>query len=146
MADVAGLLKTEIVRLSKKTIRQALAPLQRSSTAHRREMAALKRQIAGLERSIASLQKDRAKQDRAAPPDQSPTPHRFVAKGLRTLRSRLGLSQEDFGRLVGVSAQSVYNWERQTSRPRPAQLAAIASVRSMGKREARQKLEELSAG
>jgi hypothetical protein len=39
---------------------------------------------------------------------------RFVADGLKSQRSRLGLSAADYGRLVGVSAQSVYNWNKST--------------------------------
>lgn len=146
MPDIASLLKAEIVRLSKKTVRQSLAPIQRSTTTHRREIAALKKQIATLERTIAGLRRAQSRQQPAVDAESASARHRFVAKGLRTLRARLGVSQEEFGKLVGVSAQSVYNWERQTARPRPAQLAAIAAVRSLGKRKARQRLEELAAG
>jgi DNA-binding transcriptional regulator YiaG len=66
---------------------------------------------------------------------------RFVAKGLVSLRKRLGLSATDFGRLVGVSGQSVYAWESKKATPRKAQLASIAALRNMGKREARARLE-----
>lgn len=145
MADVAGLLKAEIVRLSKKTVKHSLTPLQRSTATHRHEIAALKRQIASLEKSISSLQKVASKQRKSPTVESESTSHRFVAKGLKPLRIRLGVSQEEFGKLVGVSAQSVYNWERQTARPRPAQLAAIAALRPMGKREARKRLEAISA-
>ncbi|MFA5937858.1 MAG: helix-turn-helix transcriptional regulator [Sinimarinibacterium sp.] len=145
MADIASLLKAEIVRLSKKTARQLVAPLQRSTASHRHDIAALKKQIASLERAVATLQRANTKERKVIAQEPLSTKHRFVAKGLRPLRSRLGLSQEEFGTLVGVSAQSVYNWEHQTAKPRPAQLGAIATVRSMGKREAQKKLEEMSA-
>lgn len=59
------------------------------------------------------------------------------------MRARLDLSAEDFGRLVGVSSQSVYNWEQEKSRPRPAQVAAIAAVRTIGKREALARLAQM---
>ena len=38
---------------------------------------------------------------------------------VKELRARLGLSQERFARLVGVSFQSVRRWEAGTSRPLP---------------------------
>jgi DNA-binding transcriptional regulator YiaG len=38
------------------------------------------------------------------------------------------------GLLLGVSAQTIYNWEAEKSRPRQAQVAAIAAVRKLGKR------------
>ena len=67
---------------------------------------------------------------------------RFVAKGLRSQRSRLGLSAADFGKLLGVSAQSVYNWEHDVARPRAEQLSKLAALRTIGKREAGQRLKQ----
>lgn len=146
MADIAGALKTEIVRLSKKAVRQSIVTLQRASSSHRHDIASLKKQLATLERQVAALTRAGGKKQARLPEKDEATPHRFVAKGLRTHRSRLGLSQEEFGKLIGVSAQSVYNWEREAARPRPSQIAAIAAIRSMGKREARRRLEELAEG
>jgi DNA-binding transcriptional regulator YiaG len=51
------------------------------------------------------------------------------------------LSAGDFGKLVGVSANSVYAWESGSTVPRRAQLARIEALRTMGKREAVQRLE-----
>jgi len=66
-----------------------------------------------------------------------------VAKGLRSQRARLGLSAADFGKLIGVSAQSIYNWESEKARPRAGQIARVAQLRLMGKREARGELSKL---
>lgn len=66
---------------------------------------------------------------------------RFVAKGLGSLRKRLGVSIEEFATLLGVSPQSIYNWQAGKTVPRRAQLEKLAAVRSIGKREARQMLE-----
>jgi DNA-binding XRE family transcriptional regulator len=38
------------------------------------------------------------------------------------------------GALIGVSAQTIYNWEAEKSRPRKVQLASIAAVRKLGRR------------
>ena len=70
---------------------------------------------------------------------------RFVAKGLKAQRARLGLSAVDYARLVGVSPQSIYNWEQGHTSPRPAQVAIIAQLRSLGKREAQARLEQMDA-
>ena len=48
------------------------------------------------------------------------------------------------GLLLGVSGQSIYHWEAEKSRPRQAQLQAIAALRKIGKREAKRKLAELA--
>jgi transcriptional regulator with XRE-family HTH domain len=55
------------------------------------------------------------------------------------------LSAADYGKLVGVSGLTVYHWEHGKSRPRKAQLASLAAVRGIGKREAMAKLEVLEA-
>jgi DNA-binding transcriptional regulator YiaG len=144
MPNIAALLKSEISRLSRREIRKEVLPLRRSAAAHRREIAALKRTIAALDRRAKSLAKVAARPDnKTAASDETQT--RFVAKGLVSLRKRLGLSAADLARLLGVSMQSVYNWEHKKATPRKEQVAAIAAVRSIGKKEARQRLDA-SAG
>ena len=69
---------------------------------------------------------------------------RFSARSVKAQRSRLGLSAADYGKLVGVSGLTIYNWEHDKSRPRQAQLAALVAVRGIGKREALLKLAELT--
>jgi len=58
-------------------------------------------------------------------------------------RKRLGLSAADFGLLAGATGQSVYAWEAGKAKPRGKNLAAIAALRGIGKREVRKKLAEL---
>ncbi len=64
---------------------------------------------------------------------------------MKAQRKRLKLSAEDYGRLVGVSGQTIYHWEQGKTRPQEAQLVALAAVRGLGKREALVKLEALRA-
>ena len=105
-----------------------------------REIAELKRQIAVLARQskVASKAISKRPQENAEPP-----PARFVAKGLRSLRARLGLSAADFGKLAGASGQSIYNWESGKAVPRKTQLTVLAGLRTLGKREAQARLAEL---
>ena len=79
----------------------------------------------------------------ASPAAQAAAPKqkvRFVAKGLKSQRNRLGLSAADYGRLVGVSAQSVYNWELGQASPRADQVKAIPALRGIGKQESKARL------
>ena len=69
-----------------------------------------------------------------------------MAKGFRSLRTRLGLSAAELATLLDVSPQSVYNWEHQKSVPRASQVASIAALRTMGKKEARLRLEAAAGG
>jgi DNA-binding XRE family transcriptional regulator len=140
MPNLASTLKSEITRLAKREIRSEIAGLQKASAAHRRHIAELKRQLADLQRQAAQL----AKRSRAAQSAPAPAPEkdssRFQARGLRSLRARLGLSQADMAKLLGVSALSIYNWEGGKSVPRRESLAAIVALRGIGKREARARL------
>lgn len=143
MANIASLLKTEIVRLARKEVRKEVQALRKASTTHRREIAALKRANAALERRAKQLA-GRAPAVGKAEQEEPPSNNRFSAKGLRSMRSRLGLSADQLAKLLGVSMQSVYNWERKVAVPRASQIVSIAALRSVGKKEAQQRLEALS--
>ena len=145
MPNVAGAFKQEMSRVARKEIRSFTASLKKSSAQYRRVIAALRRDVMKLQQSVKSLERkhDKAPSNGAAEPGA--TRVRFVAKGLRSQRERLGLSADGYAKLLGVSAQSVYNWERGTSRPRASQIAGIAALRRLGKREAKAKLQALKA-
>src|SRR5947207_421932 len=138
MPNIGTLLKQEIVRLARKESRAEGQATKKASAQYRRHIAALRRQVATLERQVALLR--RSALDRPPTATAGPKPLRFVAKGLKSQRSRLGLSAADYGKLVGVSAQSVYNWEQGNASPRPEQLKMIAAVRAISKREAQARL------
>jgi DNA-binding transcriptional regulator YiaG len=141
MPNVGEVLKGEISRLSKKVVRQHMKPVQSATTAHRKQLGSLKKQVQLLEREIALLRRTAGKNVPVAEAEEEGVKHRFSAKGLTTLRNRLGLSGEEFGRLVNVSAQTVYNWESDKTYPRATQVSAIAGLRKIGKKEARARLE-----
>lgn len=141
MSTFANQLKNEISRLAKKELRAETQALKKTTAAHRGEIAALKRRIAGLEAQIKKLGKGtgRAKVVENAE-DESGTSLRFRVAGFAALRKKLNISAAEMGKLLGVSAQSVYHWETGKTKPRASQLAAISAVRKMGKREIAAKL------
>ena len=140
MPNIASVLKSEIARVARKEIRSEIDSLRKASTTYRSEIAALKKRTQSLEQELRRLGKSLPKP--AAKPDADPTngKTRFSAKGLVTLRQRLGLSAHDLGQLVGASGQAVYNWEGGEVRPRDKHLPAIAALRTMGKKEAAARL------
>jgi len=143
MPNIASVLREEILRLARKETRNENAATKKAAAQHRRDIAALKRQVASLQRTVNVLTKRASR----TPPTAvsldaaSGAKLRFVAKGLRSHRARLGLSAGEFGRLVGASANSVYAWETGRTAPRREQVAKIAAVRLMGKREAARELK-----
>ena len=68
---------------------------------------------------------------------------RFSAKGLKANRERLGLSADNYGKLVGVSGLSIYNWEQGKARPRESSIEALLKIRRIGKREAASRLQAI---
>lgn len=146
MPNIATFLKAEITRLARKEIRGEIGALRKSSTAHRRDIAALKREIATLQRQNKQLSKRAAGASQAAAePGETEVKNRFSAKGFKSLRARLGLSADQLATLLGASMQSVYNWEHGKTVPRANQVAAIAALRTVGKKEAMRRLEEAQA-
>ena len=140
MPNIAAVLKEEISRLARKEIRQQTNVLRRASVQYRKDIAEMKRRIFDLQRKIGPLEKQVLKNVPAQAAQVEGQRVRFTAKGLRSQRERLGLSAGDYGRLIGVTDQTIYNWEHETARPRKQQLGLIASLRHMGKREAQARL------
>jgi DNA-binding XRE family transcriptional regulator len=135
-------LKTEISRIAKKESRTQAAVLKKAQTSHRAEIADLKKRIASLEAVVRRLGKTAARP--IAPPQEEDEPQglRFRADGFASLRKKWGLSAAQMALLLGVSNQSVYHWETGKSKPRAAQLQAIAAVRKLGKKEVAARLAE----
>lgn len=142
MGNFAAELKAEISRLAKKEIKREMASLRKASAQYRSDIAALKRRNTELERTLARLGRQTRKVSPAAPGEASDRENlRWRPAGFAKLREKLGLSAADMGRLIGVSALSVYKWEKGQVKPRAAQLAAVAAIRHIGKREALRRLE-----
>lgn len=141
MATFSDVLKSEILRISRKASREPLASLHSASTRHRKQLAQLTRELAALRKEVSLLRRETARRGAADAPVSAPAEKtRFQARGLKSLRARLGLSADDFGRLIGVSGLTIYNWEHGKSVPRPDSLARLAELRSVGKREAAARL------
>lgn len=143
MTNIATLLKSEIARVARKEVRAETAGLKKAASTQRSEIAALKRRAVELEQQLRRLAKSRSATLAAEAPATPAKGLRFTAKGLASQRRRLGLSAHECGLLVGASGQSIYNWEDGKARPRAANLAALAELRTMGKKQAAQRLAAL---
>ena len=139
MSSFADQLKSEVARIARKEVRSENRALKKANAQYRADIAALRRRLQELERAVARLGKVSAKSSaRSSAPDAQATAApslRFRVAGFANLRKKLGLSAAEMGQLIGVSAQSIYHWETGKARPRASQLAAIAAVRKLGKRE-----------
>jgi DNA-binding XRE family transcriptional regulator len=146
MPNIGTLLKSEISRLCRREVRKGIQSIKQASANYRRDIAALKRLVSALERRAAKSAKE-------APVPLLPSwasvsakrQVRFVAKGFKSLRLRLGLTRVQLAQLLGVSSPSIYNWETKKVIPRKEQLPAIFAMRGMSKREVQERLEAVTS-
>lgn len=143
MSDLSSLLKTEIVRLARKAVRADLTAVRKVAAQHRSTIAALRREVDSLKRQLRARNSS-SQTPQAAGDEAGSVKRRFSAQRLAKHRASLGLSAQDYGRLVGVSGQSIYKWEAGDVRPRATQIEALASVRALGKRAAAARLGEIA--
>ncbi len=145
MPNIAVTFRQEITRLARREIRSQMQGLRKASAQYRRDIAGLKRHASKLNSEVSRLV--RRVGDGAAPPsaEADSAKVRFTAKGVVSHRRRLGISAADYGKLIGVTGHTIYKWEQGASHPRKAQLAALASVRTLGKKAAVSRLEQMRA-
>jgi DNA-binding transcriptional regulator YiaG len=144
LANIESILKEEITRLARKEIRRETEGLKKASAQYRSEIAALKRRTASLEQQLSRLEKSASRNTVAKVNPEVATEARFTANGFKSLRQRLGLTAEPIGTLLGVSAQTIYNWEAGNTSPREQQMVRIVMLRGMGKREVDAILKKLA--
>lgn len=145
MPNIAALLKSEIARVARKEVRAEIEPLRKANTQYRSTIAALKRKVDALERQLGRAKRKSKAAETSSSADESDSDGqslRFRQAGFASMRKKLNISAADMGKLIGVTGQSVYAWEAGKSRPRASQLAAIAAVRKLGKREVMKRLEQ----
>jgi len=145
MPNLQSVLTQEIRRLARKEIRAELDATKKAVARYRRDIAELKRKNQELEKTVAYLQSREAERLMGGPTaTKVPKGTRFSVRSLKAQRAKSGLSREDYAKLVGVSASTIYNWEAGKTKPSGKQLAALVAVRGLGKREARQRVDLIS--
>ena len=140
MSTFAATLRGEISRIARKETRQQVNPLRSVATRHRSDIAELKRQVAALQKALSRVSRLAARPTATEELGNAGGQYRYREGTVAALRKRLELTAAEFGALMGVTQQTVYNWEGG-ARPRQAQLATLADLRKIGKREARRRLE-----
>lgn len=144
MSNVAKVLKAEISRVSRREAKSAVEPIGKSHTALKKVVADLKGRVAALEkennRLLAGVKSEKA--GTPPKPSEETKQTRITSKGIRSLRSRLGLSQAGFAKLAGVTTHAVYLWETKEGalNLREKTREALLLIRGLTAREAKEKL------
>lgn len=147
MPNFVAPLRQEIARIARKEAKALVSPVKKPSGKLRSFVADLKRRVASLEKTNGQLQSRLAKLEASQPaPAASQDKRGWISgKGIKSLRKKLGLSQAEFARLVGVSHITVYQWESKTGMLtfRGGTKAKVFAVRGIGAREAKARLAEM---
>ena len=144
MSNVAKALKAEISRISRKEARSTVGPIARSNLDLKKTVVDLKKRLAALEKENRPLLAGVKKEKSVKPPESSEETKkaRITSTTIRSLRSKLGLSQAEFGKLAGVTTGAVYLWENKEGplNLRDKTKAALLAIQEMGAKEAKEKL------
>ena len=150
MPNVAKVFREEIARIARKEAKSAAALPRKRSARLQHTSAELGRRLAALEKAVKALGATLSKLQAAmpAPAVQEPVKARLSGKGIRSLRRKLRLSQAGFGALIGVTAHSVMNMEKKAGALKIRQKTrdALLSIRGLGAKEARSRIEEIGKG
>jgi DNA-binding transcriptional regulator YiaG len=151
MPNLSQVLKAEIARISRKVTKASAQPLRSAGFIVKRTIASLKKRVAVLEsankRLIALVNELHEKNAEAKIAEVKGNKVRISSRTVKALRTKLGLSQDGFAKLLGVSGQAVYVMEHKGGRLRlrTQTVVKFLSLRGIGKREAARRLEEIEA-
>ena len=144
MSNIAKALKAEISRISRKEAKSATGPVAKSNLVLKKTVVDLKKRLAALEkhnkRLLAGVKRE--KQEVRPETSEETKKARITSTTIRSLRSKLGLTQAEFGKLAGVTTGAVYLWENKEGplNLREKTKAALLAIKGMGAREAKEKL------
>ena len=138
MSNILKELKAEISRLAKKEAKQVVSPVKKASSTYRGLIAGLRKQVDALQKEVSSLKRAVPAPDKVLATKTEPEGRFWITgKGVKAMRKKTGLTQEKFGKLVGVSVPTVVNWEKAKGKLnlRKATAGALQGLRGKGKRE-----------
>ncbi len=143
--NAMSVLKAEISRLARKEAKAIVAPVQKASANYRVLIAGLRKQLDALQKDVAILKKAVPSPEKAIQAKDAPEGRFWITgKGVKALRKRLGATQAQLAKLVGVSSQAVVNWEAHKGKInlRKATAGKLQGIRGMGKRDMARVLEK----
>ena len=143
MANVMKELKAEITRIARSEIKKELAPIKSVNADQRKYIADLRRQLNDLEKENKALARQLEKLGEAIPkpePEEGTGRAWITAAGIRAMRKRLKLTQEEFAELAGVSKATVAKWESSKNKGklnirRKKDFARLQEIKTMGIRD-----------
>lgn len=149
MANFGKQFQEEIRRLARKETKLDLERMKREQVDLRKSLSAARKQIEKLQRDIKRLGRGGAAASADTGGEQESgegVKARVSGKTIRLMRAKMGLTQAEFAKLVGVTGQSIYQWERKEGPLtfRGGAKERIVAFKGVGAREARKRLAEMN--
>ena len=131
-----------VIRLARHEVNTKVSPLEKKM----RELKLASRQMQKLidrqQKEISAIPRDSGSGDKIRTfPPEALEKSRLSPKLISKLRRKLKLPRNVFGKLIGVSSNTVFRWESGKAKPRAAYRAKIVSLRGMGKRKVKEILQ-----
>ena len=143
MAKMESLIKSEIVRLSKREVRKISVPLKRDVLSLKKVVSQIRSSVQSLERFASAQKKELVKREtrlEASPEEVKMS--RFSPRIFRSLRKHLGITQKELSILCGVTVGAVQSWESGKFRPKDEKKIVLVALRKLNRRDVRKLLEE----
>lgn len=142
MSNLAQSLKAEIQRISRRELKASVSPIRASTIVLKKTVANLEKRIAVLEpiKSVFSQLRHPLRTSRSRQKLQGKSGSQRRAS--ERSETSFGLSQADFGKLIGVSSQNVFVMEHKEGRlnVRKKTVASLLAIKGLGRREAKNRL------
>ena len=139
MPNIATILKSEIQRLAKREVKSAVTPLQKTITSLRKELGMLKKELKAAAKNAKVAAKSVKAAKEQSEEETTITRVRPTAKTMISLRTKFGMTQSEFGKLLNVGRITIARWENQEGKLdiRQAARVAFAGIQKLGVKAAR---------
>jgi DNA-binding transcriptional regulator YiaG len=143
MGKVESIIKSEIIRLARREVRQVSVPLGRDIRSLKTMFSQMRKSVSVLERFVAQRQKESAKREmRLEAPSEEIKKARFSPRLIRSLRKKLKITQKELAILAGVTVGAAHQWEVGKFQPKTAMKARLAALRKLTRSDVKKLLEE----
>ncbi len=142
MSRFATTIKEEIERISRREINKTVLKLRKDQASLKKTAVEQKRRISLLEKELAKVRRNQDVLLRDSASASGPAGDEdeiaIYGRGVKSLRRRLGISQSDLAKLLGVNPNSVVLWEKKSGKIRfrkPGVKKALVDLKGCRKSE-----------
>ena len=142
MGKVEAAVKSEIVRLARKEVRSLAQHNAKAFRAMNARLSKVVAEVEALKRHGAHQVAQQRLHEVGQPAPMVEEQTRLSPGLIKKLRRRLDISQGQMARLLKVTPAAVGFWETGDSKPRPEMRARIIALRTLGRRDVKQLLDQ----